>query len=166
MSSAGTDSKTGIALAECVHDGAAAPYVADFWTRFFEDGREFAEIVRDPGIVVWENLDYFFGVGMKPSYGGLSQSKAGRLFDEWRRDPARFETERPRKVIEAVLEWGRDAEADERREREAWERLEKRLPAPPPGYGWVLMTGGLQMGGGSRAFILWSASLGYPPTWE
>jgi hypothetical protein len=139
---------------------------SDFWSRHLDDGRDFADIVRDPGIVIQEHLDYIFGMGLQGSYGGLSAGKAGRLFGQWQRGPERFEDERPRRIVDAVMQWGRDAEADEIRAREAWDRCIARLPTPPPGYFWHLMTGGVGTGPPSCWFMLWSHELGYPPVWE
>jgi hypothetical protein len=149
-----------------VADSPCGYYPSDFWSKYLHDDRDFAEIVRDPGIVIQEYVDYVFGMGLQGSYGGLSCGKAGRLFEQWQGDPERFEAERPQKIVDAVMRWGRDAEADEIRAREAWERCLARLPAPPPGYYWHRVTGGLGNCPPTCWFMLWNHEFGYPPVWE
>jgi hypothetical protein len=76
---------------------------------------------------------------------------------------ARFERERPARIVAAVKECGRDAEADEARWRNAWQRaLETQLPTPPAGYHWRRQRACFELGGG-HTFRLWRRDLGYMP---
>lgn len=161
---------------DCVSDSTSggpwwqSPHVDEiyrdsFWLPYLRDPRPFEEIVRE-GIRIRGTLTWTFGMGIQGSYGQLSAGEAGRLFAQWLADPAKFEGERPKKIVEAVLEWGRDAEIDEARAREAWDALMRSLPTPPEGYHWHEPHDGcfpmdvyLE-----REFLLWSTKLlGYPP---
>jgi len=134
----------------------------EFWEPYLRDERPFAELVRQ-GIRISDRLDWISGMGMKPSYGKLSAGKAGRLFAQWQSDPARFEAERPKTIVDAVLEWGHDARADEIHAQRARDRLMSRLPTPPPGYFWHRVFGCLVWDLADSQFRLWSHELGYPP---
>jgi hypothetical protein len=121
---------------------------AQFWRHFPDREPRLREVVMgDGGICILVRASYVRGQGLQPAYGTMSCGKAGRLCEQWRSDPARFEQQRPPAVVEAVRRFAEDDARDAARAAADWADVITHLPTPPDGYAWFLRNGGLRIPG-------------------
>jgi hypothetical protein len=123
-------------------EGDRERWEAEFWQHLPESGRRLHDaVMSEGGICVLLHGGYVRGQGLRPSYGPISCGKAKRLCEQWRRDPARFESERPPAIVKAVRRFAEDDEKDAELAGTHWADVVSRLPTPPAGYAWFQLSG-------------------------